>query len=308
MFVTQGLSPSRREFLVTFQMKISLVPLSYAETEFDSYNIKQRYQTFSHPTVQEPDGWSEWEDIYTTFKKVPCGKSIDDLYGEEHLGCYIGKVRALWGTDANTSEDFNFLFVNDGWTVTDTGDDPNYYQTRFVWDAFNYRIETRKTSGGRWSDWQVVFATPQYVNEQIAKIPTGGGGSEFRPLAEITADGETVHWTITKDTDGSDLNVNEVYMLFKHAEASGYQGVYINGVREFLRASVSKGSEEYCYFSVKNKFLNGIVGKYTPDKVAAQKTEYRSVIVSYDTINELKVGGYTSNALPAGTTIKIYVR
>lgn len=248
--------------------------------------------------------WSDWEDQFATkydvekltyFKKVPNGKSIDELYGEEHLGWYIGKVKSNFNVEYNPDEDFHFLFVNDGWTITDKGDMADYFQTRFIWDAFNYRIQTRKGGYGYWSDWEDCFGT-------------GGGDREFRLLAEITADGETVHWTFTKDTDGSDLNVNEVYMLFKHAEASGYQGVSINGVREYLRLSISKGTEEYCYFSVKNKFLNGIVGKLASDKVMSQKTEYRSVIVSYDTINELKVGGYNTNALPTGTTIKIYVR
>lgn len=198
VFVTQGFSPRRREFLVTFQMRISLTPLAYAE--FDSYNIKQRYQTFSHPTVQEPDGWSEWEDIYTTFKKVPYGKSIDDLYGEKHFGYYMRPYKPFYEIP-NANEDFNFLIVAAGYYIGEDGQDIlTNYQTRFVWDGLNYRIETRKGGGGYWDKWQDVFATPQYVNDQIAQIPTGGGGETWEMLQskEISeTDGELSQIVIT---------------------------------------------------------------------------------------------------------------
>lgn len=177
VFVTQGFSPRRREFLVTFQMRISLTALAYAE--FDSYNIKQRYQTFSHPTVQEPDGWSEWEDIYTTFKKVPYGKSIDDLYDEKYFGWYMNDGKSKWSGDAPLGQQFEILFVNDGYYRDETiGDLGCYSQIRFVWNGHDFNIQTRYHNFKKWSDWQDVFATPQYVNEQIAKIPTGGGVSQ----------------------------------------------------------------------------------------------------------------------------------
>jgi hypothetical protein len=194
VFVTQGFSPRRREFLVTFQMRISLTPLAYAE--FDSYNIKQRYQTFSHPSVQEPDGWSEWEDIYTTFKKVPYGKSIDDLYGEEHFGYYMCPYKPS-NEITNANEYFNFLIVDRGYYIDEIlGDIATTFQTRFKWDGFEYMIQTRKQHGDEWTVWEDCFGTgggavdqtynPDSANAQsgiavaqaISQIPTGGGGGD----------------------------------------------------------------------------------------------------------------------------------
>lgn len=250
-----------------------------------------------------PDILAQWrqdvlgETAYLTdyFKQLPEGASLDDV---KEPGNYIGYDNSGNYNGVQYNAPFMlFVGMHNYWNEEFQLEYPIECQTRIYCHPLDenaeHIIQRRMCDNNGWTDWEAVYATP---------------GGEFRLLTEITADGETVHWTFTKDTDGSDLNVNEVYMLFKHAEASGYQGVSINGVREYLRLSISKGTEEYCYFSVKNKFLNGIVGKLASDKVMSQKTEYRSVIVSYDTINELKVGGYNTNALPTGTTIQIYVR
>ena len=132
--------------------------------------------------------------------------------------------------------------------------------------------------------------------------------SDFKHVTTIVADGETVYWTISQDKDGNELNVHEVYILVNHADASGYQAIYINGDREHLRTSVSKRVEEYCYFSLDSNFLTGIVGKLSSDRIVSQKTEYIGKVVSYDAINEIKFGGYTTSALPAGTKFQVYVR
>jgi hypothetical protein len=153
------------------------------------YGIKQR-------SLQNGK-WSDWEDRFATkdevskvtyFKKVPNGKSIDELYGEEHLGWYIGKVKSNFNNEYNPDEDFHFLFVNDGWTITDKGDIADYFQTRFVWDGFNYKIQTRKGSGGTWSDWENAFGG------------SGGGGENWELLQshEVTEeDGELENLVVT---------------------------------------------------------------------------------------------------------------
>lgn len=220
VFVTQGLSPMCDD-LTTFQMRISLAT---AYPEPNRYNIKQRYR--KHNSQGDFDGWSEWEDIYTTFKKVPYGKSIDDLYDEEHLGWYIGKVKSNFNNEYNPDEDFHFLFVNDGWTITDKGDIADYFQTRFIWDGFNYKIQTRKGSAGGWSDWEDCFGT-------------GGGGATFfdsaTPQIDITLEEDTTSLDITTigDKPLSDYNYTTVKILIENAVlsekgANGGLNVYIN--------------------------------------------------------------------------------
>ena len=256
------------------------------------------------------------EYLTNFFKEIPEGSNIDDI---TEPGCYLitEEQSYMYGTAIIRW----FMFVNESvYTRHEDGtsyDTSTTYQTRWYFDADAYnagdmicdvRIEKRylKYIGG-WSDWETIYATPQYVNEQIAKIPTGGGGSEFKLLTEITADGETMYWTITKDADGNDINVHDVFIEINHADESGYQSIWINRKREFVRQKVPKGYVEPIYISLQSNLLSGIIGRHSAG-VNASNTIFYSNIVSYNAITKIKTGGYGTSVLPVGTTIKIYAR
>ena len=247
-----------------------------------------------------PDILAQWrknvlaDNAYITdfFKKVPEGKTIDDLINSDYSGCYI-----LF--DANQFGHTGLLYVCAGIYSDNEAqmDIPCTYQTRYIQETHatgcTTRIETRNDAYG-WSEWEDTFGGSNDVGE-------------FRLLTEITADGETMYWTITKDADGRNLNVHEVFMEINHAEESGYQSIWINGKQEFVRQKVSKGYLEPIYISLRGNLLAGIIGRHSAG-VNTTNTIFNSKIVDYKSITEIKTGGYGTSVLPVGTTIKIYAR
>ena len=278
-------------------------------------------------TRNDAYGWSKWEDVFETkegtsylkscFKEVPSGVSIDALYGEEHLGCYIGKVKSQWNGEANINEDFNFLFVNDGWTVTDMGDASDYFQTRFVWDGFNYKIQTRKGSGGDWSNWEDVFS----------------GGSEakhfpYEPQLDITLE-EAVQKLEVNEVNGvswADSDFTAIKVIVENAvlETAGPNTqvcVYINS-RGYTSTQTTLGSpttfingtkKQYwsCYADLKSGLMitcdssttneTWASGISMPINMQRLNLKKKLEFISIEYMN-------TNSAFPVGTRFRIWLR
>lgn len=161
---------------------------------------------------------------------------------------------------------------------------------------------------------------------QITKVDENGKPTEweavdmesrsapFKLLAEVTTDGTTVMWTVSQDTDGKPLALDEVYVYYAHAAKSGYQGIWINGVRVSYRHSRGEGVYEHAYISRKGDMVFGLVGCNTDSGISGMNTSLsaigQSTIASLNEtkINKVSVGGALNNAMGAGTKIIIYGR
>ena len=270
----------------------------------------------------DADGyWTPWEEVYdkskfdTYFKEVPSGVSIDTLYGKEHLGCYIGKVNSYFDNGGYWNDEFNFLFVNDGWTVTDTGDEPNYFQTRFVWDGFNYRIQTRKGSGGTWSNWEDAFGG-------------GSGGATFfessTPQIDITLEEEVKNLAIS-ELNGkalADYKFTTMKIVMENAQlaatGTGSEVVIrvnnnnLSGCSVHVPTTfINNSTKQYWggYISLlENLYLGGQAASTQPTwRMSIQMPVDTSKAMDYKQIETIYIYS-VSATMPIGTKIKIWLK
>ncbi len=159
------------------------------------------------------------EKLTDFFKVLPEGMTIDDLEGEEFTGCYIlfdpefrghtGHLYVSWGAYSDNAAQ---------------KDIPCTYQTRCIQNSDNFRsdhtfkIETRNNAYG-WSDWEDVFPTKDYVDSEIAKIPTGGE-SELELLGTATLEEETTSMQISTDLNGNAFEVGGQAVLGRQIKSS----------------------------------------------------------------------------------------
>lgn len=232
-------------------------------------------------------------------KNLAPGTNINNVM---EPGIYAGAYTANYNDHPYTMP---FMLLVSTHNTLDGFDNSTTCQIRVYCDPMSEQpsdiVQRRIWTGREWDNWVSI-------GDEIINIsPSGGDVGEFRLLSEITADGETMYWTVTKDADGNDLNVHEVYMEITHADESGYQSIWLNGIQEFVRQKVSKGYLEPIYISLQSNLLSGIVGRHSAG-VNTSNTIFNSKIVSYNAITEIKTGGYGTSVLPVGTTIKIYAR
>lgn len=272
------------------------------------------------------------------FKEIPEGMSIDDLKDSRYLGCYIGKETQI--VHQVHYEVRYILFVDEGLYVNnDVGrDEPCHFQTKYYFDVESGKTKIKQRRCGLnkydsyvWFDWQDVFATPQYVNEQIAKIPTGGGGEvkyfPYEPQIDITLEEAVQKMDITEFN--GDLIANGNYTSMKivlenaKLETAGGNSetqVYINGQNI---SSVGK-----IYLSMPTTFINAATKQYwggyiqlieglfiSNANTVGQELVRANIQMPANSSNAHKFNTFTqvtvstvSGTMPIGTRIKIWFK
>lgn len=287
-------------------------------------------------------GWSDWKDVFATlqyvdektdfFKKVPKDMTIDDLYGEEYFGWYMNDSKSKWSGDVPLGQQFEILFVNDGYYRDETiGDLGCYSQTRFVWNGHDFNIQTRYHNFQKWSDWQDAFATPEYVKEQIDQIPTGGGGATFfessTPQIDITLEEPVQSMTIT-ELSGQPLaeyNYTTMKVVMDNAKLSttgtnseitirlNQQGLAeqnacsLNAPTTFINNSTKQSWGGHINLA-ENLFLSGsnaTGNEYW--RITLQMPVNTSKAMEYEKIETVFVNS-TATEMPIGTRIKIWFK
>lgn len=146
--------------------------------------------------VDKEDGKGLSTEDYTTsekesvkylssyFKQIPDGKTIDDL---TEPGTYIGYENASYNSSSYTMP---FILFVSNHNSLDEFDYAKTCQMRIYCNPLSEIgdniMQCRLYENTGWTAWETIYATPQFVLDEIAKIPTGGGGETWELVASYT--------------------------------------------------------------------------------------------------------------------------
>lgn len=274
------------------------------------------------------------------FKPIPEGKTIDDLNGEDNTGCYIlygpnylgytGLLYVVWGTY------FDGVMGNLG-----------AWQTRYMQDGKGtVKIEKRWNDGDKWTEWEEIYTTKDYVDSENQKLKneieesiekynivstssgeninvTDGSKSSFRGMriyGKTTQNGTPLHFSAKSlDSVGGEgsLSVNvgkkNIINFSKDAneEASGFNFAFEKGGSSIVINGTAT-MIQHLVIHLENNVL--LPGTYTAS-VIGLNSNYEK----YDTLKIIKsrgsddiVEGIMSNSpktftIEESTEIKLYI-
>lgn len=262
-----------------------------------------------------PDILAQWrqdvlgETAYLTdyFKQLPEGASLDDV---KEPGNYIGYDNSgnYNGVQYNAPY-MLFVGMHNYWNEELQLEYPIECQTRIYCHPLDenaeHIIQRRMCDNNGWTDWESVYATPQYVAERISQIPTSGGGKTWETIVDITTIEEVTEIAITQDINGNLFELEEAFLevavvgtpsnasdsalqLRTNVNSNAKGGTSTVATRVFR----NEGSNPCAYrFSALGK---GIIGQtYNVGNTATAIAGYYNYMDNYDSLKAIYLSGGT---------------